>query len=185
VVLAVLLSLLLAAPAAATPPAAAAAKSPAAAPAKPAPGFKSFTRRPPVLPEAEYETLKKRVMERCNVSPGIAPGQAPWYYHYELGLELAKKGDPQRALDALIEAVDKKPEPQRNARLYGMWFKDYLPYFEIARVHASLGNWECVDDAVTLSQKTLEVGSGDKEQRDLLDLRSEAQAHLHPVKKKP
>ena len=88
---------------------------------------------------------------------------APWYFHYELGRDLYRRGDPQRALDALIEAATLRADPGHGARIYGMWFMDYLPYLEIARAHARLGNWDCAQNALEYSRQAKEVSERDKE----------------------
>ena len=41
-----------------------------------------------------------------------------------------------------------------------MWFTDYRPYFEIARLHAHLGNWDCVVDALRVASLYDEVRDG-------------------------
>ena len=136
------------------------------------PTFKDFDRKPATLSEEEFEALRGRVMTRCNVAPGTDPTKAPWYFHYELGLELEKRGDAQRALDALIEATNHRPAPRRNARMYGMWFTDYRPYFEIEKMHFALGNWQCSMDALKVSTGTREVTERDEEYIDLQELES-------------
>jgi hypothetical protein len=114
--------------------------------------------------------IRREVLSRCRLPADSKAADAPWYFHYELGLSLlGDHGDPQRALDALIDSVDRRPEPQRKARLYGMWFLDYLPYIQIAKAHAQLGNRECALDALRLSQEMGEVSPGD---RDVLELKS-------------
>ena len=66
--------------------------------------------------------------------------------------------------------MDRRPDPQRKARLYGMWFMDYLPYLQIARAHAQLGNRECALDALRLSEELGEVLPDDRDVRELEDL---------------
>ncbi len=131
--------------------------------------FRKFDRSAPRLSEQELLRIRRDVLSRCRLPADAKSSEAPWYFHYELGLSLAEHGDPQRALDALIDSVDRRPEPQRKARLYGMWFLDYLPYLQIARAHAQLGNRECALDALRLSQELGEVAPGD---RDLYELKS-------------
>lgn len=136
------------------------------------PGYLNYERQEEVLAVDEFEKLKKRVLSRCQLSPDSRIADAPWYFHYELGLELSRAGDPQRALDAFVEAVERRPESSRQARVYGMWFKDYLPYFHIAQTHATLGNWECVADALVVSEQFGEVSPEDEEYFELRSLRS-------------
>jgi tetratricopeptide (TPR) repeat protein len=129
-------------------------------PAAPRPegrSFKLFERRSPVLSEAEVDRIRAEVMLRCGMQPSATGSSAPWYFHYEVGQEMSRRGDPQRALDAFLESLDLRPDPQRQARMYGMWFTDYLPFFSIAREHARLGNWECVRDALDFSERSGEV----------------------------
>jgi tetratricopeptide (TPR) repeat protein len=131
--------------------------------------FRRYDRRAPRISDEEMARIRRDVLSRCRLPAEQKASDAPWYFHYELGLALAEHGDPQRALDALIDSVDRRPDPQRKARLYGMWFLDYLPYLQIAKAHAQLGNKECALDALRLSQEMGEVSSGD---RDLLELKS-------------
>lgn len=119
--------------------------------------FRLFERRNPVLSEAEVDRIRAEVMLRCGVQTSLAGSSVPWYFHYELGQEMSRRGDPQRALDAFLASLDQRPDPQRQARMYGMWFTDYLPFFSIAREHARLGNWECVRDALDFSERSGEM----------------------------
>jgi tetratricopeptide (TPR) repeat protein len=152
---------------------------PAAVPAAQKPrSYRDFDPRPAVLAEADLDRLRSRVLSRCNLPPGTDLKKAPWYFHYELGLELSRRGDPQRALDAFLEAIQRRSEPHRQARMYGMWFTDYLPYLEIAKAHAALGNWQCAADAVRISLGTREVTEGDREFLELTELKSEIGARL-------
>lgn len=135
--------------------------------------FLDFEPAEKTLSEAELETLKRKVLERCGLASDLSPVKAPWYFHYELAQELERQGDPQRALDALIEATRRRPQPRRGARMYGMWFTDYLPYLSIARTHAALGNWDCVADALRVAEKLGEVREGDREYDEFETLRAE------------
>jgi hypothetical protein len=136
------------------------------------PTFKDFDRKPATISDEEFESLRGRVMSRCRVAAGTDPAKAPWYFYYELGMELEKRGDPQRALGALIEATNHRAEPKRSARMYGMWFSNYTPYFEIAKLHFDLGNWQCAADAINISTGTREVLEGDKEFFDFQALKA-------------
>jgi hypothetical protein len=149
-------------------------------PSEPRPTFRDFERRPMTLSEEEFEQLKRSVMSRCRVAAGTESAKAPWYFHYELGLELAKRGDPQRALDALIEALDRRAVSSHGARMYGVWFIDYLPYIHIANLHAQLGNWSCAADALRLSEQSREISPTDDEYRFLILLRQELEQHRPP-----
>ncbi len=134
------------------------------------PSFRRYDKKAPHLSQAEVTRIKRDVLSRCRLPADAKAVDAPWYYHYEMGLQLAEHGDPQLALEALIDSVDRRPEPQRKARLYGMWFLDYLPYLQIARAHAKLGNRECALDALRLSQELGEVSPDDRDAAELKGL---------------
>lgn len=121
------------------------------------PRYLVYTEKPSVLTDEEFATLERDVFARCGVSGATRLDDAPWYAFYELGLALDRKGDPQRALDLFIKAVERRPEPQRKARMYGMWLIDYYPYFQIARAHLELQNYECARDALEISKRLGEI----------------------------
>ena len=146
------------------------------------PSYADYDRQPEVLSEDEFLQIRRRVLARCNLDPGIDPGGAPWYFHYELGLELVKHQDPQRAVDALVEAVARRPDSSQAARMYGMWFIDYLPYFEIAKQHTILGNRECALDALSVSEAHGEVSPKDKRYQDFQNLQKELKSSNIPLK---
>jgi hypothetical protein len=151
----------------------------AAAPAPTAlPKYRDFQRKPPTLSDASYAELKRGVLSRCHLSLDTDPRKAPWYFHYELGRELIDRGDPQRALDAFIEAATVRAQPQRNARIYGMWSTDYTPYFQIARAHARLQNWDCANDALAISMREAEIAQDDKEFAEMRELLAETKRKI-------
>lgn len=140
------------------------------------PRYRVFDRQATVLSDEELTALQRDVVERSPAFRSVPLGRAPWYFHYEVGLELERQGDPQRALDAFLEAANKKTDSKRRARLYGVWFKDYLPYFAIARTHVTLGNWECAASALQVSQGFHEIGPQDRESGELDGLLSQIAA---------
>ena len=139
------------------------------------PGFAVYPRRAPLLTDLEYEKLKADVMAHCNVPPDSSLQDAPWYAHYELGLEVARRGDNQRALPHFLEAIERRPDPQRRARMYGMWLIDYYPYFNLARSHSRLGNYECARDALEISAKVKEISPDSPEYAEFYALKNEAE----------
>jgi len=124
---------------------------------------RSEARQPGVLSNEEIRKLTTDTAVRCGLPADLAASDAPWYFHYELGLELARRGDPQRAVDSLLAAAERKPQPKDYARMYGMWFVRYHPYLELASSHAALGNWRCAFNALQISEKAGEVASDDDE----------------------
>ncbi|HPC82151.1 MAG TPA: hypothetical protein P5234_01515 [Thermoanaerobaculaceae bacterium] len=138
------------------------------------PRYRLFPPQPPSLSEVEYRRIEAEVKTACGIDPASPLTIAPWYFHYELALALDRRGDPQRALEALLVSTQRRPASQRRARLYGMRFSDYVPYFWIAREHARLGNWECVLDALRVSEEAGEVGEHDPEFAEFRALVEEA-----------
>ncbi|HVS64255.1 MAG TPA: hypothetical protein VMT85_12220 [Thermoanaerobaculia bacterium] len=138
--------------------------------------FREYDPPPPTLSEQEAERIRNEVAMRCGVTR--ASNRLPWYYYYELGLALRSRGDSSRALEALIEATDRRPVPKQRAFMYGMWFIDYLPYFEIAKLHRELGNLECARDALLLSEAYGEAGTSKEIQVDLQELKRDLETLL-------
>ena len=145
-----------------------------------APGYTVFERRPAVLSDEDYTQVKGEVLDRCQLDKDTPLRQAPWYLHYEMGLELAHRGDPQRALSAFLEATERRHTSKRKARIYGMWFKDYLPYYQIARTHSMLGNWECAADALEVSRNMGEVQAGDEGYGEFEKLGQQVRGRVEP-----
>ena len=114
--------------------------------------------------------LKNDVLTRCDLPPDTKLKDAPWYANYEIGLELERKGDFPRALTHFIDAVEDRPNPQKQARMYGMWLIDYYPYFHIARSHVRLQNWDCAKNALEISERLGEIPRGTAEASEYLSL---------------
>lgn len=106
------------------------------------------------LNDEQAELIRARVLKRCALSADIEDNKLPWYFHYLLGLEYESAGDTPRALDAFTLGANIREVPGRNKRLYGMWYMDYLPYFQIARSRAQLGEWKSARDALDLSRES-------------------------------
>lgn len=110
-----------------------------------------------LLPAA-VEVLRQKVLVQCGL--GEATDRLPWYFHFEFGRALLEAGDARRAVTQLAQSVDINPVPRADKRLYGMWFTDYLPYFQLADAHARLENWPCAAHALELSRSSGETESG-------------------------
>jgi len=141
------------------------------------PAYAVYSERPPILSESEFNMLRNDVLNKCNL-PDAKLSDAPWYARYELALELERKGDYPRALRQLIDAVALRPNPQRRARMYGMWLIDYYPYFHIAREHVRLENWECARNALEISQRLGEIPTDALEINELMALQQETSRKL-------
>lgn len=140
--------------------------------------YRVYDKKATRLEDREFRELEQRVRNRCRISGEPGPAKIPWYYYYELAVELEKAGDPQRALDAMVEATLRRPTPEKRAWMYGVWFVDYLPYYQIANLHWTLGNWECALDAIQLSERNHEVSRTEPEYVDLQELKQELERKL-------
>lgn len=118
--------------------------------------------------EYEVNLIRQRVLRKCGLSADISPDKLPWYFHYEFALELLDAGHAQKALTVLYRSAAKRTIPKRGARMYGMWFVDYLPYYQIAATHAQLGNWTCARQAL---EKAEHFGVFKDEHADFEDYR--------------
>jgi len=140
--------------------------------------FTDYEKKAPTLSEQEFTLLRNDVLAKCDLPLDTRLGDAPWYANYELGLELERKGDYSRALTHFIDAVANRPNPQKQARMYGMWLIDYYPYFHIARSHVRLENWQCAKNALEISQRLAEVPANAPELTELLSLQRETERKL-------
>lgn len=113
------------------------------------------------ISDENAELIRSAVLRRCAVSGEVAENKLPWYFHYEYGVDLMEAGDPQRALETLVLGANIREQSRRNKRMYGMWFIDYLPYYQIALAHSKLGNWESAYDAIKTSANFGEFQPGD------------------------
>ncbi len=64
-----------------------------------------------------------------------------WYDYYFEGLALLEKARYQDALQRFQQAVRLKPNPELNARPYGMEFIQYLPYYYQGVCYLRLGDF--------------------------------------------
>lgn len=142
------------------------------------PRYAVFEKKAPLLSEAEFNLLRNDVLSKCDLPLDTKLSEAPWYANYELGLELERKGDYPRALTHFIDAVAERPNPQKQARMYGMWLIDYYPYFHIARSHVRLENWQCAKNALEISQRLNEIPANAPELNELLSLQRATEQKL-------
>jgi tetratricopeptide (TPR) repeat protein len=142
------------------------------------PRYAIYAQKTPVLSDEEFTMLRRDVLAKCDLPLDTKQAQEPWYANYEIGLELERKGDYPRALTHFIDAVARRPNPQKQARTYGMWLIDYYPYFHIARDHVRLQNWECARNALEISQRLAEIPPGSPEMDEYLSLQLETESQL-------
>jgi hypothetical protein len=108
----------------------------------------------------------------------MAENKLPWYFYYEFGVELLKSGDPQRAVEAFVLGANVREDPSRNKRMYGMWYIDYLPYYQLALAHSKLGNWESARDAIETSENFGEFSPDDSDYESFTSLNQLIQSNL-------
>lgn len=136
--------------------------------------IRDFNRRPYLLSDEEVKTIKEEVRTRCAL-PSVEETSYPWYYHYELGLTMARKNDWQRALDSFLGALDHREQSEKFSRIYGMWFIDYYPYYNIGLAHCKLKNWNCALNSFRLSQMLEDISRKSKEYAMLQQYQSQAE----------
>ena len=140
------------------------------------PGFVSTPQSSPVgreslsISENEVELIRAQVLTRCAVFSKVENNKLPWYFHYEFGVHLMEAGDPKRAIDAFVLGANVKEDPHRDKRMYGMWYIDYLPYYQIALAHSQLGDWESAYDAILTSENFGEFVPTDSDYEAFLSL---------------
>lgn len=142
------------------------------------PRYAVYEKKAPVLSEAEFQMLRNDVLTKCDLPLDTKLSNAPWYANYELGLELERKGDYPRALTHFIDAVAHRPNPARQARMYGMWLIDYYPYFHIARAHTRLENWQCAKNALEISNRLNEIPPNAPEMSEFMSLMQQTERKL-------
>lgn len=100
--------------------------------------------------EAAPDTDK--AFRRCLSTISEDNDNLPWYFYYQCGVELMKAGDARQAITAFEMGANALEDPRRGKRMYGMWFVDYLPYYQMALAYSQLGNWERANAAIESSE---------------------------------
>ncbi len=142
--------------------------------------YTEYTPSAYTLEPSEVAEIRARVLRKCAIRSTGRDEQLPWYFNYEFGQELVAAGDTQRGLDALILAANQRQTSQRNSRMYGMWYTNYLPYYRIAQAHSQLGNWACAMDAIRLSNQNTEFTRSDRGYEAYSDLQKMIQLNAQP-----
>lgn len=130
-----------------------------------------------LAPDA-IDALRRKVLVQCGLQIDTSNNVLPWYFHFEYGRALLDAGDASQAVIQLNQSIDLRPEPRARKRTYGMWFLDYLPYFELAEAHAMLDNWPCAEHAMQLSQSTGEIDLGRIEPQRIQALQKRIDSHI-------
>jgi len=124
------------------------------------------------LSDERVEAIRTGVLKRCALSSALEQNKLPWYFHYEFGRDLMEAGDSQRALDSFVLGANVREDPSRGKRMYGMWFIDYLPYYQIALAHARLSDWKSAHDAIETSKNFGEFSPADPDYEEFSSLES-------------
>ena len=133
------------------------------------------------LQPADVDALRRKVLVQCGLDGSTARNVLPWYFHFAYGQALLDAGDARRAVVQLSQAIELKPVPRAHKRTYGMWYTDYLPYFQLAEAHAKLDNWPCAEHALQMSQSTGETGLGRIEAQRIRELQEGIDRHATDI----
>ncbi|HLA40627.1 MAG TPA: tetratricopeptide repeat protein, partial [Candidatus Glassbacteria bacterium] len=87
--------------------------------------------------------------------PAFVAGQSTWYSAYESALEEISAGHWEEAISHLQRALELKPKPELEARTYGVWRRDYLPFYYLGLAHFNLGH---DDEALNWFDRSLDAG---------------------------
>ncbi|MBN2289453.1 MAG: tetratricopeptide repeat protein [Candidatus Glassbacteria bacterium] len=68
--------------------------------------------------------------------------QETWYATYDMALEAISQGRWEEAVTRLEAALSQKPAPELNARTYGVWRRNYLPFYHLGVAYYNMGNYE-------------------------------------------
>jgi tetratricopeptide (TPR) repeat protein len=101
--------------------------------------------------ETEVVTSDDSYIRRCVSSIDRADDKLPWFFYYQCGVDLMKAGDAKMAVSAFEMGASALDDPSRDKRMYGMWYVDYLPYYQMAMAYSQLGNWESANAAIESS----------------------------------
>jgi tetratricopeptide (TPR) repeat protein len=108
-------------------------------------------------------------LQRCAACAALLLAMLPlwaesWYTHYQNALKLVEqKNWPQVCLE-IQQAIADKPLPALNARVVGLNFIDYLPYYYLGMAYYQQGMWAQARDAF---EKSLEYNAV-RQRKDLL-----------------
>jgi len=122
------------------------------------------------LSENEVELIRSQVLNRCAIDSKLAKNKLPWYFYYEFGMDLMRAGDAKRAIEAFQLGANLREDPRRNKRMYGMWYIDYLPYYQLALAHSKLGEWQQAHEAILTSENFGEFSPNDPDYASFSEL---------------
>ncbi len=96
---------------------------------------------------------------------GLLSQSVTWYSAYESALKDIAAGRWEQSVKNLSQALELKPEPELNARTYGVWRSDYFPYYNMGLAHFNMGDYR---RALEFFDRSLQAGAI-KRQPELLE----------------
>ncbi len=100
-----------------------------------------------------------------------------WYVHYKKAMNTFESQDWLETIRHIQEGLKDKPEPKVKARMTGIDFVDYLPYYYMGESYYNLGNFE---QAQAAFKKSLDFG----EIKKVGNLYSDLQQKMEDCQKK-
>jgi len=123
---------------------------------------------PELVSQSSGESIPAKILKRCTKAAKME--ELPWYFHYKCGVDLMKAGDAQRAVESFSMGANVREDSARSKRMYGMWYIDYLPYYQIALAQSQLGDWKSARAAIIRSTKFGEFSPVDPDYSSFLEL---------------
>lgn len=105
-----------------------------------------------------------------------ADADQEWYYYYELGLQRLRDGNAQAAVENLLQAIEKGPEPGPRRRTYGTFFKDFYPYLHLAKAYLILKQCPEAVQAIAMSVQKERINPGNPLYGEFTSVREQARA---------
>lgn len=127
---------------------------------------------------ADIAAIRDLVLRRCGLSGKLAENRLPWYFHYEFGMALIGEGESQHAIEPLQMSANLRATPGRGVRMYGMWFINYLPYFQISLAYSELGDWPNAWNAILMSEELSEFTPQDAGYEEFVELKNRIAGQL-------
>jgi tetratricopeptide (TPR) repeat protein len=131
-----------------------------------------------VFLESEDNPIPEKVLRRCAKYQKQSANDVPWHFHYKCGVDLMKAGQPESAVNSFLMGANTHENSARSKRMYGMWFIDYLPYYQIALAHSKLGDWESARNAIEVSVSYGEFSPADPDYGSFTELNQLINTHL-------
>lgn len=123
---------------------------------------------PELVLHSEEDSVPARILRLCTNAAETE--ELPWYFHYQCGVELMKSGDIQRAVKSFTLGANAREDSARRKRTYGMWYIDYLPYYQLALAQSKLGDWKSALASIETSVKLGEFSPHDPDYNSFLEL---------------